>query len=154
MKKQTSSQNTIPGVFLETAKQFFEKPALVYKKDHCFEYIPYKRLLNLVQNLTFSLEKIGIRESDRVILISENRPEWIVTDISVGSLGAILVPVNKAGSAKQLEFIVSETEPSLFIISDSQSFAKLSETIDKKHEERYSYSLSKRHIERDYKRFS
>lgn len=124
--KETRQKNTIPTVLIRTAQKFPERPALVYREGHCFEQVPYKRLLNLIQNFTFSLKKLGVKKSDRVALISENRPEWAVVDISVGSLGAILVPIHRSRTADQMKFMVSETEPALFIVSDAQSFIKAS----------------------------
>lgn len=121
-------RRTIPEIFIESSQTFAERPALIYRRGHCFEFVPYKRLLNLVQNFTLSLEKAGVKKKDRVVLVSENRPEWPVTDLAVQSLGAVLVPIHKVLSAEQMGAIVSETEPTLFIVSDSESFIKISET--------------------------
>ncbi len=116
---------TIPGKFYETSQKFLEKPALLYKKDHTFGYIPYKRLLNLVENFTLSLEQLGVKKNDRVVLISENRPEWVVADLSVKSLGATLVPIHKVFTSYQIKEISYEVEPVLFIVSDASTYNKV-----------------------------
>jgi len=119
-----STGATVPAKFLEICKRYPEKPALLYKKDHTFGYIQYKRLLNLVENFTLSLELLGIKKNDRVVVISENRPEWVVADLSVKSLGAILVPIHKTSTVAQVKSIVYEVEPTLFVVSDAISFNK------------------------------
>src|SRR3990172_9551890 len=122
--KVSSSNLTIPWEFLEVCKKYPEKTALLYKKEHTFGYIQYKRLRNLVENFTLSLDKLGVKKGDRVVIISENRPEWVVADLSAKSLGAAVVPIHKVLSSEQVKSIVFEVEPALFIVSDLQDLLK------------------------------
>lgn len=124
---KNSTPQTVFDFFLETAKKFPENPALFYKKGHHFEFIPYKRFYNLVGNLSLSLEKLGVKKGDRVVLISENRPEWVVSDLSVMSLGAISVPIHNVLSAKQYQSIIKETEPKIVIVSNKETLEKVRE---------------------------
>ena len=122
---------TIPAKFLESCEKYPDKPALLYKKGHVFEHIQYKRLKNLVENFTLSLEQLGVEKNDRVVLVSENRPEWAVADLSVKSLGAILVPIHKVSSAEQIRSIVHEVEPSLIVVSDGVTLFKVQQATNK-----------------------
>jgi len=122
---QQYAENTIPAKLLYVCEEYPDKAALLYKSDHTFGYITYKRLLNLVENFTLSLETLGVKKDDRVVIISENRPEWAVADLSVKSLGAILVPIHKTFTAEQMQEVISEIEPSLFIVSDTAILSKI-----------------------------
>ena len=119
------SNGTIPGRFLETAKKYPDNKALMFKKGHLFEEVTYKRLLNLVQNFTLSLEKFGVKKGDRVVIISENRPEWAAVDLAVKSLGAILAPMHKAFTIGQIKELVYDVEPALIIVSDAPTLFKI-----------------------------
>ncbi len=119
------SNSTIPGRFVETAKKYPGNKALMFKKGHLFEEVTYKRLLNLVQNFTLSLERIGVKKGDRVVIISENRPEWAAVDLAVKSLGAILAPMHKAFTIGQIKELVYDVEPALIIVSDAPTLFKI-----------------------------
>lgn len=123
----STGARTIPSKILESCCKFPDKMALIYKVGHIFGFIQYKRLLNLVENFTLSLEKLGVNKGDRVMLISENRPEWAISDLSVKSLGATLVPVHKTFKAEQIKEIAVEVKPALFIVSDSSTLQKIKE---------------------------
>jgi len=126
-KKSDYIQETIPAKFLESCKKYPEKPALIYKKDHTFGYVQYKRLLNLVENFTLSLEKLGVKEGDRIAILSENRPEWAVCDLSTISLGAIFVPIHAALAPDQIKEIIFETSPKIIVVSEKRLLSKLIE---------------------------
>ncbi|MHB8841806.1 MAG: AMP-dependent synthetase/ligase, partial [Candidatus Aquicultor sp.] len=125
--KEQLDMQTIPGKFLEVCSKYPDKLALQYKINHIFGYIPYKRLLNLVENFTLSLETLGVKKGDRVVIVSENRPEWVVVDLSVKSLGAILVPIHKTLTIEQIKEIINEVEPTLFVASNVATVLKLKE---------------------------
>ncbi len=120
-----SYKSTIPGKFLESCEKYPENTALIYKKDHTFSHIQFKRLRNIVENFTLSLEKLGVKKGDRVAIISENRPEWAAVDLAVKSLGAILAPMHKAFTIGQIKELVYEIEPALIIVSDAPTLFKV-----------------------------
>ena len=60
--------------------------------DGSFTPRTYKELFEEVQKCAAGLKQIGIKRGDHVGLISENRPEWLVTDFAALSIGAIDVP--------------------------------------------------------------
>ncbi|HBG81769.1 TPA: long-chain fatty acid--CoA ligase [candidate division CPR2 bacterium] len=127
--------DTIPKLFLETADKFPDRPAIYYKKGHLFDEIPYKRLKNLVGNFTLSLEKMGVKKGDPVILISENRPEWVVLDLAIQFAGAINVPIHNILTSIQIKQIVDEIEPALIVVSNREALKKVLEiewVLDKK----------------------
>ncbi|PIU28082.1 long-chain fatty acid--CoA ligase [Candidatus Aquicultor secundus] len=122
--KEQLDTSTIPAKFLRSCTKYPEKIALLYKTNHIFGYIQYKRLLNLVENFTLSLEKLGIKRGDRVVIIAENRPEWAVVDLSVKSLGAILVPIHTTLAFEQIKEIIHEVEPAIIIVSGNGILSK------------------------------
>jgi long-chain acyl-CoA synthetase len=122
-----STESTIPEVFLRTATTYPENPCLIYLENHTFGFVPYKRLLNLVENLTVSLQKLGVKSGDRIAILSENRPEWAVSDLSVMSLRAMLAPIHTTLTAEQIKEIIYDTEPKVVIVSEKALLRKLIE---------------------------
>ncbi|RJQ32084.1 MAG: long-chain fatty acid--CoA ligase [Actinobacteria bacterium] len=117
--------NTIPQAFIKSATNNPENPCLIYKDGHTFGEVTYRRLLNLVENFTLSLEKLGVKKGDRVVILSENRPEWVVSDLSAISLGAIFAPIHTTLTADQIKEIILEIDPKVIIVSEKRMLAKL-----------------------------
>lgn len=116
---------TIPQKFLESALNNLNSPCLYYRQGHTFGFVTYKRLLNLVENLTMSLKQLGVKRGDRIAILSENRPEWVVSDLSVLSHGAIFVPLHTSLSSNQIRNMINDLEPKIIIISEKRMLAKL-----------------------------
>jgi long-chain acyl-CoA synthetase len=62
-----------------------------------------------VRRIALGLADAGIRPGDRVGLISENRPEWSITDLAILSAGAVTVPLYTTQSVDQIEFILRDS---------------------------------------------
>ncbi|MFL2890190.1 MAG: AMP-dependent synthetase/ligase [Pelagibacteraceae bacterium] len=73
-----------------------------------------------------------IDEGDRCLLISENRPEWLISDISIMNAGGISVPIFTTYSFRDYEYIINDCKPSLIIVSNNDQFKKIKKFINNK----------------------
>ncbi len=64
--------------------------------------------------------------SDKIAIISNNRPEWVITDLAVQQTGAILVPMYPTTSPQELEYILKESEAKYIFVSNLELFEKIS----------------------------
>lgn len=120
-------KDTIIDSFLEVVERFPEKDALIYKKGHHFESLSFEQLYFYAQKLAHFLKERGVKEGDRLVLISENRPEWVITDLASLLLGAVLVPVHDVLSSFQVGTIVAEINPKVILVSNKKILSKLLE---------------------------
>jgi long-chain acyl-CoA synthetase len=74
-----------------------------------------------------SLISMGINEGDTIAMISNNRPEWNITDIGIMMAGAINVPIYPTISPQSYEFIFNDSEVRICFVSDSDLLAKVNE---------------------------
>jgi long-chain acyl-CoA synthetase len=121
-------------LFITSAKLYADREALKYKVGHHYEALTYFELLEEAEKLAFALRELGIEKGDRALLISENRPEWVITDLALLLLGAVNVPVHIVLSSDQLKGIIEEINPKLVFFSDGDTENKLleiSEAINK-----------------------
>lgn len=118
-------KDTIIDSFLESVTRFPGRPALLYKKGHHFESLTYQELYKYAQKLAVFMKEKGVSEGDRIVLISENRPEWVITDIATLIVGGILVPVHSVLAGTQMKMIIDEVEPKLIMVSDRKIYDKL-----------------------------
>ncbi len=76
--------------------------------------------------------KENIKEGDRCLLVSENRPEWFVSDLAIMLSDGITVPAYTTYTEEDYKYLIEDCEPSLVIVSNNELLKKLSKTIDEK----------------------
>ena len=78
-----------------------------------------------VIQLADEISKI-IQKGDRCLLISENRPEWMISDLAIMLAGGITVPAYTTYVTRDYEYIINDCEPSIIIVSNDEQFSKIS----------------------------
>ena len=63
------------------------------------------------------LRKLGVKKGDRVALLSENRPEWIIADLAIMALGAIAVPLYTTYTTQDHRYVLGNCGANVLIIS-------------------------------------
>ena len=76
--------------------------------------------------------KENIKEGDRCLLVSENRPEWFLSDLAIMLSDGITVPAYTTYTEEDYKYLIEDCEPSLVIVSNNELLKKLSKTIDEK----------------------
>ena len=77
-----------------------------------------------VLKLSNEISKI-IQNGDRCLLISENRPEWMISDLSIMLAGGITVPAYTTYLSRDYEYIISDCNPSVVFVSNDEQFSKI-----------------------------
>jgi long-chain acyl-CoA synthetase len=101
------------------------RPFLMQKVDGAYRGIAFEEYRRLVERLAGGLASLGIGKGDRVAIVSENRPEWVVADMAIVGLGAVDVPVYPTLTPKQLEFIFNDAGISAVIVSNQFQLSKV-----------------------------
>ncbi|MDB3949227.1 long-chain fatty acid--CoA ligase [Candidatus Pelagibacter sp.] len=96
------------------------------KKKYSWEDV-YLNINKLSEEL-----KEFIKKGDRCLLISENRPEWMIADLSIMLSGGITVPAYTTYSERDYEYIIDDCTPSILIVSNKIQFEKIKNIIPKK----------------------
>jgi long-chain acyl-CoA synthetase len=91
----------------------------------------WKQTFDAIQNLSLFLDQY-ITTNDRCLLISENRPEWLISDLSIMLSKGITVPAYTTYVERDYEFLINDCKPSVIIVSDAIQLKKIN-TIIKKH---------------------
>ena len=79
--------------------------------------------------LSFKIQSL-IKEGDRCLILSENRPYWLMADLAVMNAGGISVPIFTTYSSNDYEYILNDCKPSLIIVSNNDQFKKIEKHIN------------------------
>ena len=82
-----------------------------------------------VFKLSFKIKTL-INEGDRCLILSENRPYWLIADIAVMNAEGISVPIFTTYSSNDYEYILNDCKPSLIIVSNNSQFKKIEKYIN------------------------
>ena len=84
----------------------------------------------IIEQLANEISKT-IQKGDRCLLISENRPEWMISDLSIMLAGGITVPAYTTYASRDYEYIINDCSPSIVIVSNDEQFNKVKSICDR-----------------------
>ena len=123
----SSEIKTIPDLFYSALGKDLPD-ALAYKIDGHYQPISHREYKDLVEWVALALRDKGLKPQERVAIISENRPEWAITDFACAILGLPTVVLYPTLVASQAAFILQHSEVSWAICSDSDQLNKIIES--------------------------
>jgi long-chain acyl-CoA synthetase len=112
---------TIIELLEKSSKKYADNPYILEKKTDKYEAITYRETKEQVYKTAAGLLALGIRKGDRVALISEQRIDWVISELGVLHAGAVCVPLSillKEGA--DLKFRLEHSETRWVIASASQ----------------------------------
>ncbi len=119
--------------------QHFPRPDMLAAKENG-QWVQYstEQVADTVNRLSAGLIKLGVsgndmspEGSDKIAIISNNRPEWVFTDMAVQQLGAILVPVYPTTTPLELEFILNDAAVKFIFVSNEELLQKIQSVLPK-----------------------
>ncbi len=128
---ELSKTNSLVELFFTKFKEInsvSDRPFLKWLKDNKKDFLSWKQVELKIQILSEYLKK-NLDKGDRCILLSENRPEWLISDIAIMNAGGITVPLFTTYSEKDYEYIVSDCKPRILIVSNNTQLKKVEKFI-------------------------
>ncbi len=124
--------DTIPQLFNRLVAHYHgqRRPALSYKdrRTKTWVDITWEELEQRVHAMAGYLHRRGVRPGDRVAILSENRPEWAITDLATQILGGVNVALYTSLPASQVGYIVRDSGARILVVSSAVQLRK-AETI-------------------------
>lgn len=110
--------------------KFPKEDSLAAKRDGKWIPTSTKSFIDQGMMVAKALVSIGIGPGDKVALISNNRPEWNITDLGIQMAGAISVPIYPTISSSDYKFIFNDAEVKVCFVSSDDLLAKVNEIKD------------------------
>ena len=99
--------------------------------DKSIKSISWRDVSEKVISISSFLKKKGVTKGDRVMLVSEGRPEWMISDLAILGTGAITVPNYTTYTQKDFEFVLNDCQPKGLIVSNSKLYKIILEAAKK-----------------------
>jgi len=115
---------TLVESFLYAVRTWPKGDALRYKESGVWKEISSQEVLSRVQACCLGLIDLGIQPGDRVALLSENRPEWIIADLAILCAGAVTVPIYPTLLEKEVQYILKDSESKVLLVSKPELLEK------------------------------
>ena len=123
--------NSLVELFFEKykeKKELKDQPFLKWLKTNEKDFLTWGQVKNNIYLFSEYLRK-SLSKGDRCVLLSENRPEWLIADIAIMNAGGVTVPLFTTYSAKDYEYIINDCKPKVCIISNDIQFKKIEKFI-------------------------
>ena len=105
-----------------------DKPFLKWLKPNKTTYT-WSHVSERIFKLSNKLKSI-INEGDRCLILSENRPYWLMSDIAIMNAGGISVPIFTTYSSNDYKYILNDCKPSIIIVSNNNQFKKIKDFLN------------------------
>ena len=109
-------------------KELTNQPFLKWLKNNENDFLTWQQVEH---NISLLSEHLGenLSKGDRCVLLSENRPEWLIADLAIMNAGGVTVPLFTTYSEKDYEYIINDCKPKICIISNNDQLKKIEKFI-------------------------
>ena len=116
---------TLSHLFLHSCQVHRKPDRMMFKKDGAWKSISTAEFETTVRRLSLGFQALGLKPGDRVALLSENRPEWVMTDFAALTAGGVTVPIYTSLLPDQVRYIVDDSGAKIVVCSDRDLLRKV-----------------------------
>lgn len=111
---------TLFDMLTDCTRRYRDNIAYIYRSGEEEHQVTYSKLFEDILLLSRAFRQHGITKGDKVMLLSDNRYAWIVTDLAIMSLGAVNVPRGADTPSLELEFIITHSDAAYLIVETTE----------------------------------
>ena len=116
---------SIGGLFADSIDKFSSMRALKGRIGKKFEETSYHDLSHLVKEFGTGLILLGVMPSDRVFILSDNRKEWLISDLAILSIGGINVSRGNDTNPAEVDYILNHSKAKAIIVENRRQLEKI-----------------------------
>jgi len=120
MSRKLERFDNLVQMFFVRAKEKADKPFLWHKEGGAWVPISWSDTARQVAGLANALKALGLKPGDRVMLVSENRPEWFISDLAIMAAGCITVPTYTTNTERDHQHIIENSGACAIIVSNTK----------------------------------
>ena len=128
---EVSKINSLVELFFKKLEEVDNKKPLLNTLKSGKKTYNWSDISERIFKLSSKIKKL-IKSGDKCLILSENNPNWFISDIAIMNAGGISVPIFTTYSANDYKFILEDCNPTLIIVSNNSQFKKIKEFVNDK----------------------
>ncbi len=120
MARKLERFDSLVQMFFTRAREKGDAPFLWAKHGGKWHPTSWAEAARQVSSLAAALRKLGLQPGDRVMLVSENRPEWCISDLAIMAAGGVTVPTYTTNTERDHQHILDNSGACMTIVSDAK----------------------------------
>ncbi len=113
----TAQVTSLPAMFFSQAERLRDRNFLWAKSGDVYRPLTWRHVAEQVKAAAAGFKSIGVKQGDRVIIVSENRPDFFIADLAIMSIGAVAVPTYTTNTANNHLHIINDSGARLVVVS-------------------------------------
>ena len=118
------------SLFRENIQKYPKKEALMRKADASWQPISWEKLGTITTQLSKALLQQGVAPQQTVGILSQNTPQWTLTDLACLQIRAVTVPIYTSNTAEQALYVMNHAEIKFLFVGDEKQYHKALEVAD------------------------
>jgi len=115
---------TTPQIFKDTVLKYSNRVAMRKKEYGLWHDISWNEYYDQAKYVGSALISLGLEKGDRVSIIGDNCPEWVIIDVGVQCAGGVAVGVYSTNAWSQVEYVVQNSESKFFFVENEEQLDK------------------------------
>ena len=129
MPDMVLNQGTLFDMLLNSCQEYAKQTVFIYRAEDTELEVSYAKLFDDALILAKAFKSHKVKKGSKVMLLSDNRYAWMVTDFALVSLGAISVPRGSDTTTRELEFILNHAQCEFLVLETEQLLSAHEEMI-------------------------
>jgi long-chain acyl-CoA synthetase len=117
--------DTLPKLVIANARRFPNKVALREKEFGLWQPITWGAYHRRVRNFSLGLGRLGVERGDRVAIVGDNRPEWVIAELATQAGGGLSIGVYQDSVAEEVQYILEVSEAQVVVAEDQEQVDKI-----------------------------
>jgi len=117
--------DTLSKNFLNLEKNHQREDLMLAKKNGQYQPISTEEFARRVRNISSGLKTLGLNKGDKLVILSENRPEWVMVDVATVCSSGVVVPVYTNLTPDQIRYIINDSQARFLVCSNLKLWQKI-----------------------------
>jgi len=117
--------DTIPEILINSLSSYSKDTLMLYKQESDYVPLSQQDFADQVKRIALSLQNMGVKPGDKIILLAENGPRWIITDLAILCTGGVTVPIYTTLIPEHIKYIINDSDAQIVICSDQSLWDKV-----------------------------
>ncbi|AKH43297.1 Long-chain-fatty-acid--CoA ligase FadD15 [Croceibacterium atlanticum] len=120
-----SEARNLVRLFLDRAESLADRPFLTARRDGEWQTLSWAETARQICLMAEQLRILGLKDGDRVMLVSENRPEWLIADLAIMAAGGVTTPAYTTNTERDHAHILDDSGARMVVVSNQKLAAPL-----------------------------